>query len=472
MRVSIIGGGPAGLCAAGIIKQRQPTWDVELHERQPPEQTFGYGVGLGWSALKRLAAADAATAHEIESRSLTTSTWTIRRDGESISAANSHGVAVSRTELLRVLRRQAIAAGVDVRAGSHVTVADLDAAEVVIAADGVGSETRTKLTNELGASVSAGDLAYMWCGANMALDGMVLALARTKTGPLAAHVMPYAPGVSTFQVDAHTDVVRGWDLAPTAQATTALLEEQFADLLGGVHVETKRPDWVTFPTVRCERWSFGNVVLLGDAVHTAHYTVGSGTGLAVDDAVAIADALTGAGSIPDAFASYEASRMPHVVRLQRRAERSERWWSSLNRRIDLPLAQLMLSYLTRTGAVTLANVMETNPSLVDDCRAAVPGAHHTNGDTIGDAADTPTLTVSTADIALHINAARQLIANGSSLLRLVGPKGRDALMDRFDVAEEIRSQFAVATIVQGSDDTRDDLTLGILTNRTDFVELV
>lgn len=457
-RVEVIGGGPAGLTAAMTIKRTSPSWDVVVTERNPPEQTFGYGVGLVWSAFNRLADANPDCAAEIEATSITTSTWTIRRDGEQISAANSHGIAISRTDLLRILGRHAQAAGVEVRVGS-TAIDDLPDADVVLGADGVGSGVRTALADQIGATVTTGDLAYLWCGADIGLErlnGMVLNLARTPLGPAAAHVMPFAADACTFQVDATTDVVDGWDLST--------LETTFAELLGSARLRTKRSDWLTFATVRCDRWHAGNVALLGDAAHTAHYTVGSGTALAIDDGLAVAEALTGAGSISDAFTAYEAERQPRVEHIQARAARSERWWSTLRLRIELPLPQLMLSYLTRTGALSLGAVTATNRELVDECRALARRLETAP-------AQAPVVEVTSTDIDVHVDAAAELAKAGATSVRLTGPSDRDAVTDRLDVAERVRARYGVTTIVHGTAEASDHLTLGLLTDRTDHVEI-
>lgn len=477
LRVAVLGGGPAGLTAARLLKCQQPTWDVTLFERQPPESTFGYGVGLGWGALKQLREADSALVDDLEAATLGIDTWTIRRDNESISAGNSHGLGIARADLLSILQQHAAAAGVSLRLQQQVSLADVVDADVVIAADGVGSETRQLLADELGASVTQGELAYLWGGAALSLDGMTLSLVRTPAGPIAAHVMPYGAAACTFQVDTRQAVVDSWDLA-SAEAdagTIAVLEAAFADLLQGAQLVAKKSQWSTFPTVTCERWSSGNVVLLGDAVHTAHYSVGSGTGLAVEDAVQLAEALGGSGSLEEAFAAYQLVRQPRVAKLQGRADRSQRWWTSLDLRIDAPLPQLLLSYLTRTGAITLTMVLESNADLVQQCLPLTAGASGDlvdrvlTGRVIEPDADIPTLSLD-GGTARIVDRALDLATRGVTTVRLVGPAGRDAVLDRLELAERLREQAKVSTVVAGPPQSRDDLALGILTGHTDLIE--
>lgn len=476
-----------------MIKVGQPTWDVDVFERNRPDQTYGYGVGLRYDTLQRLSAADPTVGAAVEAAGMTVGTWTFRRGGDEVSAANQHGVGLARSSLLAVLGAHAERAGVRLHTGRALTAEELDH-DVVIASDGVASATRESLGDAVGARTVAGQLAYMWCGSALELDAMVLALVQTPCGPLAAHVMPYGPAQCTFQVDAHEETLAGWglDQSADARATIDFLETHYAELLGGHAIETKRSEWSAFVTVSCERWSAGRVVLAGDAAHTAHYTVGSGTGMAIDDGITLADALVGAGSPAEAFEAYEATRRPAVEHVQRRAARSQLWWSTLATRFELPLSQLMVSYLTRTGGLKLPLVVDTNGPLLADCLGrrfdgtedlvsrvlAEPlrrnGFDHPTR-LFTDAEPVPTLTIADQleadDLPGLVGQARSIAESGATQVRLVGPPGRDAVLDRLDVAEQIRAKVDLSTIVSGPADVREDLALGLLCNRTDLVEV-
>jgi anthraniloyl-CoA monooxygenase len=500
-QIVVLGGGPAGLTAARILKLRQPSFDVTVMERQPPDATFGYGVGLSFSSLNRLRAADPELTAAIESASVSVDTWTIRRDGQSLSAKNNHGLGIGRATLLAILQRHAVAAGAHVRMGEQAQLAGLSGADLVLAADGVGSETRTALTAELGARVSHGELAYLWCGAALPLTEMTLALTRTAAGPLAAHVMPYAPGACTFQVDGHQDTIAALAMPPAGSAgSTTVLHDAFADLLGDARLQVKRPEWATFPTVTCDRWNTGNVVVLGDAAHTAHYTVGFGTALAVEDAVELAEVLATDGTTVSALEAFEAARRPTVERLQRRADRSQRWWTTLRSRFDLPLPQLLLSYLTRTGAITLPAAAAQNAELIGRClgtaadrplvgtdlaAAILAQPFGVNGRSAPDrffrAGQLPAAALATIEHAggrptleqmrSTVEQGRHWAASGVTHVRLGGPPDREAVLDRLELAEGLRQQAGVVTIVAGPAEFRDDLALGVLCGRTDLADL-
>lgn len=361
-RVEVIGGGPAGLYAARLLKRQDPRLEVIVHERVDGSAgTFGFGVGLTESTMRNLDAADPETAEQIRRASFAGHNLEMRTSTGSVTLHGARNLAIGRATLLEILTRSALRVGVDYRHGSKADSATVDA-DVVLAADGVRSTTREKLSPDLGEHVATGRSRFVWCGADFAVSSAFFSSATTDAGLFVAHAYPYAEDRSTFLIEAdeetwHAGGLAGLDAATPAGATDTasvrILESAFSEELRGRRLLTNRTRWSRFTTLSLETWSFGNTVLLGDAAHTAHYTLGSGTKLALEDAIALAGALSGESSVAAAFRAYEQTRRPPVERFKRLALRSQAWWDSYRLRATWPVEQLSLSYMTRSGNLTM-----------------------------------------------------------------------------------------------------------------------
>lgn len=368
--VAVIGGGPAGLYAARLLKLADPGLDVALHERSNETRgTFGFGVGLTESTMRNLEAADPQTAERVRGASYAGHNLELRGATSAVTLHGARNLAIERATLLDILTRAAVAVGVDVRRGSKADAASVQA-DVIIAADGVRSATREKLVAELGVSSSLGRTRFVWCGADFAVDSAFFSSVQTDRGLFVAHAYPYAANRSTFliEVDEQTWGTAGLaayeaatPVGHTDRASVELLERVFADDLGGRPLLTNRTRWGRFTNLSLDRWSVGNTVLLGDAAHTAHYTLGSGTKLALEDAIALAEALAGNASIEAAFAAYEARRRPPVERFKHLAGRSQAWWDTYRLRVGWPVDVLALSYMTRSGNLTVGHYAKERP---------------------------------------------------------------------------------------------------------------
>ncbi len=367
-RVAVLGGGPGGLYAARLLKLARPQCEVVVHEQGVPDETFGFGVGLAARTQRRLAEADPASLDDILANA-----WAhdmrMRVGGREAGMDVSSLVAVGRAELLAALQRHAEDAGVKLEFGTRRAASELDA-DLVIAADGVGSATRA--AGDFGAEVETGSGWYLWAGTDVALDHALFAPERTEHGVFVTHAYPYATDRSTFLVETDEATWRsaGFDattaaLGPDASDEVALdyLSDVFADHLDGHRLIGNRTRWLQFRTVRCARWHSGRTVLLGDAAHTAHYSVGSGTKLAMEDAIALVSALE-AGDLETALCDYEDARRPAVTRIQDIAERSRRWWETFPERLDLPVEQLLVAYMSRAGNVPLDRFAAGSPDVV------------------------------------------------------------------------------------------------------------
>ena len=375
-RVEVIGGGPAGLFAARLIKERMPHASVRVSERSVPDDTFGFGVAFTARTLRAVADAERATFDRIVQASVPMPPQEMLIDGVSVRAkGNGGGIAIARSRLLAILLDEALQAGVEVDLGAERTLDEVRDADLVIAADGAGSRTRAELAEHVGGRVDLGRGLFMWLGCATQLRSNLFVPVRTSHGLFTIHGYPYAEDLSTLGVEADVETWRraGMDTStertpPTESDAFSLdyLQKAFAGALGGAELLGNRSRWMRFRTVSLPSWHHENVVLIGDAAHTAHYSVGSGTKMALEDAIVLADSLTTGGEPPlaDALRQYEGIRRPRVEALQDAAVRSQRWWESIGHRLDLPAPQLMLAYLSRGGVVSASRLAKSDPGLL------------------------------------------------------------------------------------------------------------
>ncbi len=331
----------------------------------------GFGVGLATRTQRNLEAADPESL-----RAIVDDAWThdmaMEVGDRRVHLPVDNLIAIGRARLLEILRRHAEEVGVAIHYGKRVEAHELEA-ELVVAADGVSSPTREKLSSALGATVDLHDAPYLWCGTDFALESAVFVPVTSPEGTFVAHAYPYARDRSTFLVETDPDtwLKAGFDVTTAAtpfdesdEEALTYLSEVFADQLGGRRLIGNRTRWTQFRTIACQRWSVGNVVLLGDAAHTAHYSIGSGTKLAMEDGIALATALDQQADLPAALAEYERARRPAVEHLQDTAALSMGWWDDFPARSTLPLEQLLIAYMTRAGKVSVDRFMTLAPAVV------------------------------------------------------------------------------------------------------------
>jgi len=502
-RVAVLGGGPGGLYAARLLKLARPSCDVVVYEQGEPGTTFGFGVGLAAGTQRNLEAADPDTLRDIGAAGCRHD-MTMQAGDRVARVHNDRLIGIARTELLAVLQRHAEKAGVRLEYGARQRAGDLDA-DIVIAADGISSATRE--AGNFGGTIETGRGLYLWCGTGFALADAVFAPAETEHGTFVTHAYPYSAGQSTFliETDEHTWRRAGFD-ASTGQtpsdasdlASLRYLQQAFAGQLQGHALIGNRTRWTRFRTVRCQRWSSGRTVLLGDAAHTAHYSIGSGTKLAMEDAIALAEALDAEPDPAAAFGRYEATRRPAVERLQELARRSQLWWDSFPSRLHLPVEQLMVAYMTRAGNVPLCRFAATNPHVVAAAlgqyaglapqipagitswvldqplrsggkqfphRVLTSGPDSPGLDTITDVVTDPWSQGGDAVVA----RARDARAAGAGGFRFTGPADRPSLLTRMDLAERVRTEAGGLIAVDGPAGLRDDLAAGLVSGRADLV---
>jgi 2-polyprenyl-6-methoxyphenol hydroxylase-like FAD-dependent oxidoreductase len=337
MKVAVAGGGPAGLFVAMLLK-RHGTSDVCVFDRNAPHTTYGWGVVYWDDLLDRLRRIDASTAGAIRDASVRWASQVLDLNGRRSEHASRGGYSIGRQRLLEILAERAVHAGVRVHF-DHELGPDLEHvdADVVIAADGAGSRWRQARADCFGTEIVEGSNKYIWLGTAKVFDGFTFALVRTDAGWIWFHGYAFDDGMSTCVVEcpATTWERLGFETMD-ADAAAVRLTDVFRGPLGGHALVNRNSSWCTFRTVTNTRWYDGNVVLAGDAAHTTHFTIGSGTRLALEDAAALARNLTHEARITPAFAAYERERQAAIRQSVSEARFSARWFEEIERYIGLP----------------------------------------------------------------------------------------------------------------------------------------
>ncbi|SFP29006.1 anthraniloyl-CoA monooxygenase [Amycolatopsis arida] len=379
MRISVLGAGPAGLYLAILLARSGAGHEITVVERNPPDATFGWGVVFSEETLGALRDADYPTYLEITDTFARWDTVDISFAGRLLRCRGHGFSAIARTRLLDILQRRCADLGVELRFGTEVgDPAELDG-DLVVGADGVHSVVRRGAEEVFGTSVVLQGCKYVWYGTDLVFDAFRFIFVPTEHGMFQVHAYPFDEHSSTFIVEAPEDTWRRAGLAEmTEEESIAYCERLFAADLAGHRLLSNRSTWLSFPRVRNRTWHHGNVVLLGDAAHTAHFTIGSGTKLAMEDAVALANAVVRHGHTPDAVAralvEYESERQPVVERFQRAAAESAGYFARVGRHGHLPPYQFATNLLTRSGRISHANLTVRDPDFVRGADAAFAGA--------------------------------------------------------------------------------------------------
>jgi anthraniloyl-CoA monooxygenase len=382
MKVAIIGGGPGGLYLAALLKQLDAGHELTVWERNAPDDTFGFGVVFSDETLGGIENADTEFAETMARRFARWTDIDIHFRGERHTIGGQGFAAMGRKDLLHLLQERCRGLGVRLR---FSTVApDLEELrathDLVVAADGVNSLTRAAHAEVFRPSLDRRSNKYMWLGTDRVFEAFQFFIKQTPWGTMQVHGYPYSAEGSTFIVEMHENVWRaaGFDatadvqLPPGAsdEQAVARLRELFAEELDGHKLYANNSKWLSFTTVRNEHWHDGNLVLLGDAAHTAHFSIGSGTKLAMEDALALAACLHEHAGIEAALDAYETERRQVVESTQRAAQASLEWFENIGMYVDQEPTQFCFNLLTRSRRITYANLRTRDPEFADRVDAA------------------------------------------------------------------------------------------------------
>ncbi len=374
--MAIIGGGPAGLYLATLAKSLNSKHKIEVWERNAADDTFGFGVVFSDETLSGIENADAAFYGELTRSFAVWDDIDVHFKGEVLTSGGHGFAAISRQRLLKILRDRCEGAGVTIHYREPAPPLDeLRAShDLVVGSDGVNSLTRNSRAEVFEPQIDLRHARYIWLGTPLVFDAFKFFIAETDIGTVQAHAYPYSHSMSTFIVELGEETwkrsgqidsaERSWKPGESDQAGIEFCAEVFGNDLQGAELLANNSRWIRFGTVRTRSWRDGNVILIGDAAHTAHFSIGSGTKLAMEDALALAACLHENPSVETALAAYESERRPVVESAQRAAQASLEWFEDIGQYTHQEPLQFAFNLLTRSRRITYSNLKVRDPEFV------------------------------------------------------------------------------------------------------------
>jgi 2-polyprenyl-6-methoxyphenol hydroxylase-like FAD-dependent oxidoreductase len=367
VEIVIVGAGPAGLYLAYLLRRQRRDAEITLVEQNSPGTTVGFGLVFSERALDFLYQDDPETHDLIVPAMETWRDLTVVHRGERVRIDGIGFAGIGRLNVLELLQRRLVSEGVTPRFRTAIQgAADLRGYDLVVGADGVNSVVRHAFADGFGTSIRTLRNKFAWYGTRRRFATLTQTFIATEFGPANAHHYSYSPDMSTFLVECAPETWEraGFDGMDEARSL-ALCERLFADALGEERLVSNRSVWRNFPVIRNERWSVDNVVLIGDALHTAHFSIGSGTRLAMEDAIALARALREhPDDVRSALEAFEAARRPIVEKLVAAANASAEWYERFADHMRADPLGLAMSYIQRSGRIDRDRLREISPDFV------------------------------------------------------------------------------------------------------------
>ncbi|MDT4955751.1 MAG: anthraniloyl-CoA monooxygenase [Acidobacteriota bacterium] len=367
MKINIIGGGPAGLYFALLMKKQNPAHAITLMERNAPDDTFGWGVVFSDKTLSYLKETDEESYAQITASFEMWDNVDVVHRGQKITIRGNRFSGIARIKLLQILQRRCQQLGVDLRFRTEVSEIDKLAADsdLLVGADGINSAVRQRYSEFFKPRLSAGKNKYIWYGTNQLFHGLTLTFHESKAGIFAAHSYKFNQTTSTFIVECNAET---WTSAGfekmSDEETRGYLEEVFRDDLGGHPLLSNNSKWINFVNVRNEHWNHEKVVLLGDALHTAHFSIGSGTKLALEDSIALYNCFQSSKGVEEALREFESVRKPIIEEYQEAAQESSLWFENAGNYMHLEPLPFAYSLMTRSKKIDYENLKRRDPQFI------------------------------------------------------------------------------------------------------------
>jgi anthraniloyl-CoA monooxygenase len=368
MKITIIGGGPGGLYFSILTKKAMPHCQIDIYERNKPDDSFGFGVVFSDETLGEFLKRDMQSYELIRSKFAYWDDIIVARDGESVNIAGNGFCGCSRKTLLQLLQQRCIEEGVNLHFEQNVEdLSQFADSDIILASDGIASTVRTQYEKEFGTKIELKKNRFVWLGSTKPLDAFTYFFRSTPHGTIVAHTYQYEEGMSTwiFECSDETWQKHGFEVTNEAD-TMAKIAEIFKEELDGHPLISNKSHWRQFPHVTNEKWYHNNIVLLGDAKATAHYSIGSGTKLAMDCAIGLSDAvIANPNNVQAAFEQYDKTRRNTVEMIQYAAVVSLDWFKNMNRHMQHPFQQFAFGCMTRSKKVTYENLRLRDKSFTD-----------------------------------------------------------------------------------------------------------